>query len=149
GGGGGSSSGSPTPMPPPTPMVASFAGNVDGYGSLDGTGAVARFNMPAGVAADSAGNVYVADQVNSTIRKVTPAGAVTTIAGTAGFAGGADGTGTAATFNNPSAVATDSTGNVFVADTSGNRIRKITSAAVVTTFANGFIQPNGVATDGA
>jgi len=133
----------------PTGVVTTFAGTAGVGGHADGTGAAASFLTPFGVATDSAGNVFVADSGNNTIRKITPTAVVTTLAGTAGFAGGADGTGTAATFNNPSAVATDSTGNVFVADTSGNRIRKITSAAVVTTFANGFIQPNGVATDGA
>src|SRR5205823_2822513 len=76
-------------------------------GSADGTGSAARFNSPAGVALDSAGNTYVADTVNSTIRKITPAGVVTTFAGLAGSTGSANGTGNAARFNGPVAVAID------------------------------------------
>src|SRR5438045_3113679 len=73
-------------------------------GSTDGTGSAARFNSPAGVAVDSADNTYVADTVNSTIRKITPAGVVTTFAGLAGSTGSANGTGSAARFNGPVAV---------------------------------------------
>src|SRR6185369_17532047 len=73
-------------------------------GSADGTGSVARFYYPTGVAVDSAGNVYVADHGNNTIRKVTPAGVVTTLAGLAGFAGSVDGTANDARFNNLSGV---------------------------------------------
>ena len=80
-------------------------------------GSAARFDSPSGVAVDSAGNVYVADTGNHTIRKVTPAGVVTTLAGLAGSSGSADGTGSAARFNYPSGVAVDSAGNVYVADT--------------------------------
>jgi hypothetical protein len=76
-----------------------------GPGAIDGTGSAARFNEPLGVAVDSAGNVYVADTFNYTIRKVTPAGVVTTLAGLAGTEGSADGPGSAARFgpNGPSA----------------------------------------------
>jgi hypothetical protein len=140
-----------------------FAGGVP-LGNADGTGAAAGFNQPNGVATDSVGNVYVADTLNNTIRKVTPAGVVTTLAGTAGTIGGANGEGSAAAFNQPSGVATDSAGNIYVADTGNATIRKITPAGMVTTLAgttdviggangagaaSGFNQPNGVATDGA
>jgi hypothetical protein len=102
-------------------------------GSADGTGSAARFSYPQGVAVDSAGNAYVADSGNNTIRKVTPAGVVTTLAGLGGSDGSADGTGSDARFGYPRGVAVDSAGNVYVAD--GNTIRKVTPAGVVTTLA--------------
>src|ERR1700690_1270639 len=111
-------------------VLAGLAGNA---GSTDGTGSAARFNHPYGLAVDSSGNVYVADRANSVIRKITPAGVVTTIAGRAGVPGSVDGNGTAALFNNPSGVAVDATGNVYVADTGNDTIRKITPAGVVST----------------
>src|SRR6266853_757385 len=73
-----------------------FAGLPGGRGNVDGTGSAARFNYPAGVAVDSAGNVYVADYDNHTIRKITPAGVVTTLAGLVGQQGSLDGAGSAA-----------------------------------------------------
>ena len=88
-----------------------------------------------GVAVDSAGNVYVADTDNHTIRKITPAGVVSTLAGLAGSLGSADGTGSAARFYHPGGVAVDSGGNVYVADTDNHTIRKITPAGVVSTLA--------------
>ena len=97
------------------------------------TGAAARFTNPIGVATDSAGNVYVADEFNHTIRKITPAGAVTTLAGTAGQSGSTDAAGAAARFNLPFGVAMDSAGNVYVADQFNHTIRKITPAGAVTT----------------
>ena len=107
-----------------------------GYpGSIDGTGSAARFNIPFSVAVDNSGNVFVADQNNHTIRKITASGVVTTLAGTAGSQGSADGTGSAARFYYPFGVAVDGGGNVFVADTYNHTIRKITPAGVVTTLA--------------
>ena len=97
----------------------SLAGLAGSPGSADGTNSAARFNGPDGVAVDSAGNVYVADAFNDTIRKVTPVGTnwvVTTLAGLAGHAGSADGTNSAARFNYPAGVAVDSAGNLYVAD---------------------------------
>src|ERR1043166_4471402 len=114
-------------------------------GSADGTGSGARFYNPEGVATDSWGNVYVADRNNHTIRKITPAGAVTTLAGLAGSLGSADGTGSDAQFYYPSGVATDSSGNVYVADSFNYTIRKITPAGVVTTLA-GWPEASGVPT---
>src|SRR5439155_5495168 len=101
---------------------ATLAGQAS-TGSDDGTGSAARFYYPYGVATDPSGNVYVADTHNSTIRKITPAGVVTTLAGLAGHAGSADGTGSDARFTFPEGVATDSSGNVYVADTLNNTTR--------------------------
>ena len=119
----------------PGGVVTTLAGLACSSGSADGTGSAARFYFPYGVAVDSAGKVYVADEVNSTIRKVTPGGVVTTLAGVAGSSGSADGTGGAARFNQASGVAVDSRGNVYVADTYNFTIRKITPAGVVITLA--------------
>jgi len=116
-------------------VVTTLAGLAGSGGSADGTGSAARFSLPNGVAVDSAGNVYVADFNNHTIRKVTPAGVVTTLAGRAGSFGSADGTGGAARFIFPTDVAVDSAGNVYVADTGNYAIRKVTAAGVVTTLA--------------
>ena len=120
--------------PPPAWVVTTLAGSGTS-GSTDGTGTSARFSSPKGMAVDDVGNVYVADTNNYTIRKVTSAGVVTTLAGSAGSAGSADGTGSAARFSSPSGVAVDDAGNVYVADTSNNTIRKMTPAGEVTTLA--------------
>ena len=106
-------------------VVTTLAGLAGISGTSDGTGSAARFNGPSGVALDSAGNVYVADTWNFTIRKLSSAGVVTTLAGRAGFSGGADGTNNMARFSYPNGVAVDSTGNIYVVD-SGNTIRKVT-----------------------
>jgi hypothetical protein len=108
--------------------VTTLAGSHLNSGSRDGTGFVALFASPTGMAVDSSGNVYVADVDNDIIRKVTPAGVVTTIGGAAGIVGSTDGTGSGALFNSPYGVAVDSAGNVYVADTFNNTIRKGVSA---------------------
>ena len=120
-------------------IVTTLAGQV-GSGFGNGTGAAAAFGFIYGLAVDNAGNVYVADG-SSAIRKVTPAGVVTTLAGsnpavgiTTGFV---DGTGFAARFAVPRGMAIDGAGNMFVADTFNNAIRKVTPAGVVTTLAGG------------
>ena len=105
--------------------MSTLAGTARSVGTADGTGAAARFYYPSGVAVDAAGTVYVADQFNSTIRKITPAGAVSTLAGTAVSSGSANGTGAAARFNNPFGVAVDAAGAVYVADTNNQTIRVI------------------------
>jgi sugar lactone lactonase YvrE len=114
--------------------VSTLAGLPLTAGSSDGTGNGALFSQPRGLAVDEAGNVYVADTANSTIRKVTPSGVVTTFAGLAGMAGFADGTGAHALFNLPRGLALDDNGNLYVADTGNAAIRKITPVGEVTTL---------------
>ncbi len=141
-----------------------LAGQAGNAGSVDGSGRAARFNEPAGLALDGAGNLYVADSTNETIRKVTSTGVVTTLAGLAGSIGSANGTGTAARFQKPLGVAVDTSGNVYVADSDNETIRKVTPAGVVTTLAGlagssgsadgttsaaRFFSPTGVGVDGA
>ncbi len=114
--------------------VTTIAGNgTQGY--LDGAGSNARFASPTGLAISSNGNYFVGETSNGTIRIVTPAGVVTTFAGTAGLFGTADGTGSAARFGAIRGMDFDSNGNLYVADISNHNIRKITPGGVVTTFA--------------
>lgn len=146
----------------PQGVVTTFAGQAGQRGSADGTGSVARFYNPSGVAVDANDNVYVADTNNHTIRKITPSRVVTTIAGLAGSSGYEDGTGSQARFQYPWDVAVDSRGNVYVADTYNHKIRMIEPSGVVTTFAGGslgssdgigrtatFNYPTGIAVDAA
>ena len=148
----------------PAGMVTTLAGKQLEAGFADGQGTAARFNRPMGVAVDGADNVYVADTYNDTIRKISPTGMVTTLAGSPGVEGTADGLGSAARFYFPDSVAVDSLGNVYVADGASHTIRKINPAGLVTTLAgnagepgseNGpvnaarFNFPSGVAVDGA
>ncbi|HEX4265037.1 MAG TPA: hypothetical protein VH597_11915 [Verrucomicrobiae bacterium] len=119
-------------------MVTTLAGSARGIGSSDGTNSVARFNTPSGVALDGAGNIYVADQSSCTIRKVTPNGVVTTLAGSANQFGSKDASNSVARFNRPYGLAVDSAGNIFVADSGNYTIREIMPIGtnwVVTTIA--------------
>lgn len=144
--------------------VSTFAGTAFQFGSTDGAGAAARFFLPYGLAVDGSGNVYVADGGNHVIRKITPDGTVSTLAGSALLPGTANGTGSAARFNTPFGLAVDGSGNLYVADSGNHVIRKVTAAGVVTTVAGlsgsagsadgpsnlaRFNQPRGVAVDAA
>jgi ATP-dependent protease HslVU (ClpYQ) peptidase subunit len=116
-------------------VSSTFAGSTT-TGNTDGTGTAAAFSSIWGMTVDSSDNVYVADAGNHNIRKITSSGVVTTFAGsTAGTSGSANGTGTAATFYKPAALAFDSSSNLFVSEFGNHMIRKITSTGVVTTFA--------------
>ncbi|HEY4248090.1 MAG TPA: hypothetical protein VGM64_14665 [Lacunisphaera sp.] len=115
--------------------VSTLAGSAGIAGTADGVGAGARFNHPTGMAVDGAGNIYVADTTNNTVREITSTGEVSTIAGLPGVSGSQDGAGSGAFFNNPSGVAADGDGNVYVADTGNSVIRKIAANGVVTTIA--------------
>jgi len=156
GGGGGGGDGGPT--------LALFVGEMDTPDAVDGIGTAARLNHPQGIARDGTGNLYVADTGNHTIRKVTPAGSVSTFAGTAGIVGSADGTGPAASFFAPTGITIDPVGNLFVTDRGNHTVRVITPQAVVTTLAGAvgspgshddtgtaasFRFPSGIATDSA
>ncbi|TSD64003.1 T9SS type A sorting domain-containing protein [Inquilinus sp. KBS0705] len=116
-------------------VVSTFAGNSKAKaGAKNGRDTAARFNYPTGVAVDKAGNVYVADRGNNMIRKITPDGVVTTLAGFIN-GGSDDGQGTAARFNLPFGIAVDKNDNIFVADTYNQKIRKITPGGLVSTVA--------------
>ncbi len=144
----------------PSGVVSTLAGS-GSQGSVDGTGIDASFNFPIGVAVDGSGNVYVSDRGNNKIRKISPSGVVSTLAGS-GFQGSVDGTGSAASFNSPTGVAVDGSGNVYVADQYNHKIRKVSPLGVVSTVAGSgsqssvdgtgiaasFDAPTGVAVDG-
>ncbi|MGA9779516.1 MAG: hypothetical protein WBS33_14695 [Verrucomicrobiia bacterium] len=147
-------------------VVTTIAGQANNYGSSDGLGTNALFSGPAGVTVDNNDNLYVADEFNKTVRKLAFAGTnwmVSTLAGLAGAQGSTDGTNSAARFGSPFGVATDGSGDVFVADVNNNNIRKITTVGtngVVTTLAGigpgnadgpgpaaRFWNPTGIAVD--
>jgi gliding motility-associated-like protein len=119
----------------PTGEVTLLAGSGE-FDSNDGTGAQASFYHPFGLAIDAAGNVYVADWGVDKIRKITPAGVVTTVAGGHG-SGFTDGPVAQAQFNSIYNVAVDAAGNLYVADAGNNAIRKITPQGIVSTLAGG------------
>ena len=110
----------------PNGSYSIFAGTGFSAGSADGTGAAARFNGITGITIDSSNNLYASDTTNNTIRKITPAGVVTTIAETAGLSGSTDAEGSAARFNSPWDIDIDASGNLYIADRGNNLIRKLT-----------------------
>jgi len=130
--------------------ISLLAGGLGGAGNIDGIGAGARFNAPTGVAADAAGNIYVADSQNHTIRKITPAGVVTTYAGRSGLPGSTDGAASEAQFNSPGSIASCGN-NLFVVDASNFTIRRIfTPTGEVSTLAGavgqqGYVDGTGSA----
>ena len=115
-------------------VVTTLAGSGTA-GPSNGTGIGAQFNDPTGIAVDYFGNIYVADFGNDTVREVTPSGVVTTLAGSPGTAGSADGSGEAASFNGAAGLGVDSSGNVYVADAANDTIRKVAPGGFVTTVA--------------
>jgi sugar lactone lactonase YvrE len=132
----------------PAGVVTTLAGS-GVAGSSNGIGADAQFKGPRGIAVDPAGNVYVGDYDNHRIRKVTPEGFVSTLAGS-GIRGSVDGAGPVAQFSRPYGVALDVVGNLYVAEQDFRGIRKVTPEGIVTTLAGTagqFINPNGVAVD--
>jgi sugar lactone lactonase YvrE len=119
------------------------------YGSSgDGGPAIsAQLAWPAGLAFDSSGNLFIADNANHRIRKVTPAGVISTVVGsTAGYSGD-NGPAAGAQLNWPTAVALDTSGNLFIADTANQVIRRVSTSGVITTVATGLNSPEGVAVD--
>lgn len=147
-----------------TAYAFSTLAGVASIGSADGPGQAARFYGPNYVAVDAAGNVFVTDAGNHTVRKITPQGVVSTLAGVPGVEGSNDGAGPVARFSSPWGIAVDATGNVYVADAGNQTIRKITTEGMVTTLAGlagspgkadgfgsaaRFDRPTGVAVDAA
>jgi sugar lactone lactonase YvrE len=115
----------------PAGVTTVFAGGSAGF--ANGTGSAAQFNQPYCITLDASGNFYVGDRINHAIRKITPAGVVTTLAGN-GNPGNANGTGNVAQFNEPLGITVDASGNVYVADYINGALRKVTPSGVVTTL---------------
>jgi serine/threonine-protein kinase len=143
----------------PDGKVQNIAGNGK-KGAKDSTGLNASFYLPGGIALDSVGNIYVADTYNNKIRKISPAGIVTTLAGRT-LAGHSNGKGSAASFSHPAGLTVGPGGYIYVADVGNNRIRVISPDGMVTNFAGSgmrgstdgrdtiasFYRPYGVASD--
>jgi sugar lactone lactonase YvrE len=125
-------------------VLSVFAGSGDN-GSTDGNGTSASFSFPTGITTDAAGNVYVSEQGVGLIRKITPGGLVSTIAGS-GVNAEKDGIGSQASFSDPGGMVVDAAGNIYVGD-EGRTIRKVTQAGVVTTIMGAGVAINGDATN--
>lgn len=133
----------------PSGVISTLAGSAGLAGSADGTGSAARFNRPRGIGVDQDFNVYVADFGSHTIRKITPGGTVTTLAGLAGTPGSQDGVGTGSRFNLPHGLSLDSAGNIYVADFGNHTIRRIALNGDVTTLGGSAGNPGSVEGTGA
>jgi sugar lactone lactonase YvrE len=133
----------------PAGVVTTLAGRAGIQGSADGVGSDARFSYPSAIAVDSTGNLFVSDY--DAIRKITPTGTVSTLAGVVGVPGDADGTGASARFNSPWRLTINGAGNLYVCDYSNGIIRKVTQSGVVTTLPiapDTIGSPEGIAFDG-
>lgn len=126
----------------PAGVVSTYLGGT--RGTNDGVGTAARLYDPAGMVLDPAGNLYICDSRNHTIRRASPGGIVTTVAGSPGLAGTQDGTGNAARFNYPDSIARDQFGNLYVTDSANHTIRKITPAGDVSTLAGAPGTPGSI-----
>jgi sugar lactone lactonase YvrE len=134
-------------------VVTTVAGSGN-FAYADGNGSSASFFLPQGIAIDANGVLYIADTQNSVIRKVTPDGTVSTLAGLAGSTGSADGAGSTARFNLPRGIAVDATGVIYVADTGNRAIREVTAGGTVSTLsgsivASALVTPTALAVDSA
>lgn len=134
GGGGGGDGGGEVPPPPATSLFL-LAGQIGGPGYVDGQGVQVRFTAPEGVVVDGVGNVFVTEPTLHVIRKITPDGMVSTLAGLGQTQGAADGQGSGARFSWPWGLALDNAGNLLVADAGNHLIRRVTPAGVVITLA--------------
>ncbi|MFZ6654758.1 hypothetical protein [Undibacterium sp. TJN19] len=119
----------------PQGVVTTIAGKAGQAGSTDGMNSTARFKFPSGLAIDAKNNLYVADVANSTIRKISPEGQVSTVAGSPGQFAWADGQGASARFNRPMGITANAAGELFVTDMINYCIRKISPNGVVSTIA--------------
>ena len=142
-------------------VISTIAGNgAAGYSGDGGSATSAMLNGPMSVAIDAFDNIYIADQLNNCIRKVNTVGVISTVAGngTAGFFGDG-GLATSAALNNPTGVAIDSAGNIYIADANmnnyplnygNNRIRKVDTSGIISTVAGngaaGYLGDGGAAT---
>ena len=132
-----------------TGIITTVAGSTSGFGGDGGAATAANLSQPTDVTLDAAGNIYICDYANHHIRKVNPAGIISSIAGTSGGFAGDGGAATAAQLYAPNGVCVDGIGNVYIADLGNQRVRKVDAAGIITTYAGsvaGFAGDGGAAT---